>query len=716
MPKIEDTELRQLFHAECNERLQKLDAGWLQLETEPSNAALIEDMFREAHSLKGGARMLGLLDIQDLAHSMEDELAVIRKGGALIDTAFIQKQLKSVDRLRQLVEIAVASGPTPPVITPVMTSPEDHVVPEVAPTTAPEPVSVRTPPPPLDIPPPVTDSAIRTAATQVADFHIDTLRVDANRLDYLLSQSGELLVYRNLIQRLEAELQALLTKDWTEPSDVAQNLAKLTELSKRLLDDNENLNTVSLEIESGIRNLRLLPISTLLSLFPRMVHDLAIEQGKKIELRLVGGELVVDKRIIEEMKAPLMHLLRNAIDHGIETPAMRHDFGKPETSVLWVRVSHDADRINIEVRDDGQGLNLDAVRALVVKKGLYSAQEAAELDAAQLHMMILEQGFSTSKMITDVSGRGVGLNVVRTTIERLHGTLIIDSTPGKGMWINMGLPISIISTRVLLVKDSGQVFAIPFESVKRIQKVSQETIRMVEGSPCLDDDGEIIFLSWLGPLLGCPGQSTLSETKSYCVILDDAKTRVGVFVDELLGEQDVVIKPAPMPVGRTPQLLGVTILDAGLVSPVLDVRGLVHLVLNKAKPTSTVVTKSAKKALKHILLAEDSITTRMQEKRILEGAGYQVTACVDGLDAWQHMSRFKFDAVVSDILMPNMTGLVLTQKIRANSAFANLPVILVTSLSTEEDRRRGLEAGADAYLSKPEFDQSILLECLERLI
>ena len=707
MPTIEDTELRHLFHTECNERLQKLDAGWLQLEKEPSNPALVDEMFREAHSLKGGARMLGLLDIQDLAHAMEDELAVIRKRGAAIDTAFVQKQLATVDRLRLLVELAVAEGPSP--------SPSPSAVkapaPEHAPEDAPEPA-----PPPKQSQPSVSVDAVKAAATQVADFHIDTLRVDANRLDYLLTQSGELVVNRNLIQRLELELQSLLAKDWSSPVDVQLNLAKLSHLSKRLADDNANLNTVSQEIESGIRNLRLLPISTLLTLFPRMVHDLALEQGKQIDLRLEGGDLVVDKRIIEEMKAPLMHLLRNAIDHGIETPAVRHDFGKPETSVLWVRVSHDAERIHIEVRDDGQGLNLDAVRALVVKKGLYSTEEAASLSPAELHMMILEQGFSTSKMITDVSGRGVGLNVVRTTIERLHGTLNIDSAPGKGMWINMGLPMSIISTRVLLVKDAGQVFAIPFESVNRIQKVPPTAVRMVEGNPCLDDHGDIIFLSWLGALLGCPSQSSVNATQPYCVILNDVQMRVGVFVDELLGEQEVVIKPAPMPVGRTRLLLGVTILDAGLVCSVLDVRGIAHLLLNKAKPAAMGSAKAPMKTAKHILLAEDSITTRIQEKRILESAGYQVTACVDGLEAWQNMSRFKFDAVVSDILMPNMSGLVLTQKIRANPAFANTPVILVTSLSTDEDRRRGLEAGADAYLSKPEFDQSVLLECLERLI
>ena len=700
MPKIEDAELRQLFQAECSERLQKLDAGWLQLEKEPSNTALLEDLFREAHSLKGGARMLGLLDIQDLAHAMEDELALMRKGEAVIDAAFVQRQLKTIDHLRHLVALAVSNESTRNVVIPTASA-----------------QVVETGSAPLNVPVATPVNVIKAAATQVADFQIDTLRVEANRLDYLLSQAGELVVYRNLIQRVGAELEALLGKDWSVPKDGVQNLVKLRELSKRLLDDYENLNAVSLKIESGIRSLRLLPVSTLLTLFPRMVHDLALAQQKKIDLRLVGGDLVVDKRIIEEMKAPLMHLLRNAIDHGIETSVLRHDFGKPETSVLWVQVTRQADRINIEVRDDGQGLNLEAVRALLVKKGLHSEEEAAALDKAHLHALILEQGFSTSKIITDVSGRGIGLNVVRTTVERLHGTLTIDSIPGKGMWINISLPISIISTRVLLVKDSGQVFSIPFENVKRIQKVAKEAIQMVDGCPCLDEQGEIIFLGWLNLLFKSPKPSTGSAMQQpYCVILDDAQKCVGVFVEELLGEQEVVIKPTPMPVEKTPQLLGVTILDAGWVCPVLDVRGIHHLVLKKTKPIPMTLTKAVKKIRKHILLAEDSITTRIQEKRILESAGYQVTACVDGLDAWQHMSRFKFDAVVSDILMPNMDGLTLTQKIRANAAFSNTPVILVTSLSTEGDRRRGLDAGADAYLTKPEFDQSILLECLERLI
>jgi two-component system chemotaxis sensor kinase CheA len=702
MPKIEDLELRQLFRIECNERLQRLDAGWLQLEKEPSNAALIDDLFREAHSLKGAARMLGLLDIQNLAHGMEDELGAIRKGGVTVDVALVQRQLQTLDQLRQWVAAAVSVDGAP--------------APAPAPVAPPAPVAL----PASALSPAAVPAPVATLQGKEQEFRIETVRVEADRLDFLLTQTGELVVCRNHIQRLQAELGALLAQTWQGQQEPQLLLASLHVLSTKLTEDTARLNLVTEEIESGIRNLRLLPASTLLDLFPRMVHDLALDEGKKVDLTLLGGDIVVDKRIIEEMKAPLMHLLRNAIDHGLENPEQRHEVGKPEAGALTVRVQQEADRVLIEVRDDGRGLDLEAVRALVVKKGLYSKEDAVQLDKSQLHMLILEQGFSTSKIITDVSGRGVGLNVVRTTVERLHGTLDIDSDVGKGMWITMGLPVSLISTRVLLVSDAGQTFAIPFENVASMRKLDPTQMRWVEGRQCVDADGEIVFLSKLGQLLNCPTSHQGLVDAPYCIILNDGQSRLGVLVDALLSEQEVVIKPTPVPVRKTKLLLGVTILDSGVISPVLNVRGLSHQLLAQDMQVmqdaqSRNVEKAQKKS-KLILLAEDSITTRIQEKRILEGAGYEVVAAVDGFDAWSQLSRYNFDAVVSDILMPIMNGLELTQKIRSSKLFAAMPVILVTSLSSDEDRRRGLEVGADAYLTKPEFDQTILLECLERLL
>lgn len=281
----------------------------------------------------------------------------------------------------------------------------------------------------------------------------------------------------------------------------------------------------------------------------------------------------------------------------------------------------------------------------------------------------------------------------------------------------MGLPVSLISTRVLLVTEAQQIFAVPFENVVMLRKLSPQDIRWVEGRRCIDAEGDIVFLSQLASLLNLPTAPKTADRLGYCMVLSDGQSRIGVLVDELLSEQEVVIKSTPMPVQKNLQLLGVTILDSGAISPVLNVRGLSRQVLERVAPTAVETTAaSVGKKSKLILLAEDSITTRIQEKRILENAGYEVIAAVDGFEAWSQLSRYDFDAVVSDIMMPIMTGLELTQKIRASKAFADLPVILVTTLNSEEDRRKGLEAGADAYLSKPEFDQTVLLECLERLL
>ena len=711
MPQILDAELRRLFKTESSERLQRLDSGLLQLEKGYQDAHLIEDLFREAHSLKGAARMLGLLNIQDLAHHLEDNLAVLRKGELVPDAAFVQQQLKTLDALRQSISAAVdEAGPT------TADAPQEQKAVSGPDESTPE-TSLKTTPAPALSPVQGADAVSAKSITMDdRDFRIETLRVEASRLDFLLSQTGELVVCRNHTQRLQNELEQVLKQARQIPDELLPVFDHLNLLSARFSEDSTRLNVLTQEIESGIRNLRLLPASVLLELFPRMVHDLAREQGKKVDLQLIGGDIVVDKRIIEERKAPLMHLLRNAVDHGIETPQQRLEAGKPEISVLRVSVEQEAGRVHIEVRDDGRGLDLDAVRAVAVNRGFYTQAEAAALDSRQLHSLIVQQGFSTSTKVTDVSGRGVGLNVVGTTVERLHGTLTLDSSPGKGMSVHLGLPVSLISTRILLVRDFDHSFAFPFEHVERILRPLEADIRWIEGRPCIEDSGGIVFLGRLGVMVNCPGSVLSHEVQPYCVLLRHDQFRIGILVAELQGEQDVVIKPLPFPLRKSDDLLGVTIIDSGLVCPVLNVRNLSAHILDIPHSDTKVASAKEGAKVKRILLAEDSITTRLQEKRILESAGYQVVVAVDGLDAWMQLARSQFDAVVSDIMMPNLTGLELTQRMRANKAFADIPVVLLTSLASDDDRRKGLEVGADAYLTKPEFDQSILLECLERLI
>lgn len=714
MPPIDDPELAQLFRAESSERLQKLDDGLLQLESAPVNPGLIEELLREAHSLKGAARMLGLKQLQDVAHSMEDQFSAVRAGTLTLTPALIQPQLDKVDRMRQLASEALGDVPSSAETTADTVASAESTQPVEAPVPQAKPdVDVSTTP---------TTAGPETSATTISPrldsaLHIDTLRVDANRLDFLLSQTGELVVTRSHILRLQGELDSLVERvSRTNPSLEAM-LADLELLAARFAEDSSRLGLVTGEIESGIRNLRLLPVSTLLDLFPRMVHDLSHEQGKQIDLKLVGGDIVVDKRIIEEMKAPLMHLLRNAVDHGIETPEARQAHGKLPTGLIEVRVGQSADRVTLTVTDDGQGLNDEAIREQAVKRKLYSADEAAKLDESQLHALVLQPGFSTSKMITEVSGRGVGLDVVRSTIERMHGALSIESHPGKGLVVNLGLPVSLISTRVLMLEEWGNVLAVPFDHVVNILQVKTADIRQIEDRPCIDVDGEVVYVGRLGLILGCAPSLRDRDNEAFCVLLRSGDLHYGVMVDALLGEQEIVLKSLPTPIRRARHISGVTVLDSGNVCPVLNVHDLGKSLMRGASGSTTpVVAVPGEQHRPVLLLAEDSITTRIQEKRILEAAGYEVVAAVDGLDAWSQLSQRNFDAVVSDIMMPNMNGLELTRRIRGDKKYASLPVILVTSLSSDDDRKKGLEAGADAYLAKPEFDQTVLLDCLKQLL
>ena len=714
MPPIDDPELAQLFRAESDERLLKLDQGLLQLEREPQTPGLIDDMLREAHSLKGAARMLGLTQLQDLAHGLEDQFSALRAATLQVTPELIREQLDKVDHIRQLADEALGKLPGGQ----AEAMPAEPVEAVTAVAAAKEP-TLAAPLAPPDVAPAISQAmpidqpgAVRSDTA----LHIDTLRVEASRLDFLLSQTGELVVSRSHVLRLQNQLESLIERARHVRPTLDDVLNDLVDLTSRFAEDSSRLDLVTSEIETGIRNLRLLPASTLLELFPRMVHDLAHEQGKQIDLHLSGGDIVVDKRIIEEMKAPLMHLLRNAVDHGIESPDERQVHGKPAVGKIQVRVAQSADRVTLDVSDDGQGLNDAAIREQAVKRKLYTSEEAASLDESQLHALVLQPGFSTSRIITEVSGRGVGLDVVRTAIERMHGTLVVESRPGSGLTVSIGLPVSLISTRVLMVEEWGNLLAIPFDHVVSMRLLPASDIRLVEDRPCIEEGGEIHFVGRLGLLLGSAPSLRDRDAQAFCVLLRSGDHCYGVLVDELHGEQEVVLKSLPAPIRRARNISGVTILDSGEVCPVLNVHDLSRVLMHGQGASPMTAPTDIAQRRPVLLLAEDSITTRVQEKRILEGAGYEVVTAVDGLEAWGQMAQRSFDAVVSDIMMPNMDGLELTRRIRADKKYASLPVILVTSLSSDEDRKKGLEAGADAYLAKPEFDQTVLLDCLKQLL
>ncbi|HCI13112.1 MAG: hypothetical protein A2063_06175 [Gallionellales bacterium GWA2_60_142] len=714
---IEDKELRSLFKIESEERLQHLDDGLLRLEKTPSDQSLLEDLFREAHSLKGAARMLGLAEIQTLAHQLEDALGAARKGEAVLPPEAVAGMYPTLETIRRLVQMAIGetAGTDSGVQEPELTSaarPWVEAIPAI---------------PQADVPKPQA-------------FRIEMIRVDPKKLDALLTQAGELTVTKIRIARRLTEMDELLDycEEWgravhsgqlsTNAGErIAQRLEplqeRLNQLRTDVYEDSARLDFIADQLENGIRTLRLLPMSTLFGLFPRLVHDLARDQHKEVELVIEGEDAVADKRVLEEMKDPLMHMLRNAIDHGIEAPDPREQAGKPRAGTIRIKASQTPASIVIEVNDDGRGLDIEEIRRTALKRGMHSEDELAGMSAAQIQSLILAPGFSTSSLITDVSGRGVGLDVVRNNVERLKGTLQIESVPGKGLTLRAQLPISLATVRVLVATTSGRRYALPVEYVQFSRKVPLHELYTMEGRQTISIDGHPVSVARLDELLGMadagvrnPKSSRNPQTTVVCVILGVGEDRFGLMVDEVVDELEVVLKPQSKLLKRVRNVSGATILETGEVCMVLNPHDLLKTLCKKSVSAAPVAVTKTAPAKKVLLLAEDSITTRTQEKRILEGAGYEVVTAVDGADAYNKLGTRSFAAVVSDIQMPNMTGLALTEKIRANRKYAELPIILVTALASAEDQRRGLEAGANAYVSKPSFDQRVLLDCLARLI
>jgi two-component system chemotaxis sensor kinase CheA len=611
-------------------------------------------------------------------------------------------------------------------------------------------------------------------------YHIDTVRVASAKLDALVTQAGELAVTKGRIGRRTDDIDKVLSLWETWSSEALVNRLALSQLQRQLdpdslapiqkllqlndghldqlgellkqmhtssYEDAARLESISNTLESGILQLRQLPLSSLFNLFPRMVRDLAKAQDKEINLVIEGGDTQADKRILEEMKAPLTHLLRNAIDHGIETARERLVAGKSATATIRLRAYQSGSRIGLEVIDDGRGLNLESIQRTALRRGLHTEAELAKMTQTQLQDLIFAPGFSTRTTVTEISGRGVGLDVVRANVERLKGSIQVESTPGQGCTFRFLLNTSLATTYALILAVQQRPFAIPVEFVDVMMRVEPDDIFTLEGSPTILFQGQPLSVAWLSDLLELP-QPTAPESwdpgaalrSLSCVVLNVGSEQLGLFVDEFIDQQDIVLKPQSKLLKRVRNIAGATILGTGEVCMVLSPQDLLRTAqgqgagvvvteramvsdrpksIGQTSPTAIASDPAASRSPTtnpNVLLVEDSIPIRTQVRRILERAGYTVTAAVDGLDGFAKLQEGNFDAVVSDVEMPNLDGLGLTARIRQQAEYEDLPIILVTTLAKDEDKRRGADAGANAYITKGDFDQSLLINTLRRLI
>jgi two-component system chemotaxis sensor kinase CheA len=764
---IEDQELYKLFKAESEEHLARLDGGLLRLEKTPADQALLEEVFRESHSLKGAARMLGLGKIETAAHSLESIFNAARKGETPLTPDVIEHMNVALIDLRQHVQEALSGEPSPAPNEfvdeppPLQVNVKAAVAPPAADTASPlaptfdEPASHSTTPPEIgsqvagnkpasgqaagcaaERAQAVNGAMLEKPAPAIAEpFHIDTVRVETRKLDDLLTQVGELSVIQGRAQHRLTLMEELLEqwtvlersrrKRWTNASvrhepdngEPSRFGSLLKQARNGLFDDIARMESTVHLLEDQVRSVRLLPLSTVFALFPRMVRDLAKEQGKEAELVIEGGEITVDKRVLEEMKDPLMHLIRNAIDHGIELPAERERLGKPRSATVRLSASRENANVVLLVQDDGRGLDTAAIRQEAKKRGLGDEVTLAAMTPAQLQQLVFMPGFTTSTFVTELSGRGVGLDVVRVNVERMKGSIHLESAANQGLKVQLHLPLSVSATQLLLASAGNGLYGLPVDSVYTSRRVRKEDVFTLEGHLAILLDGQAVISARLADLLELPTGERAEPDVLACIVLQVGDERLGLLADDLLAEEEVVPKPLGPPLRRVRNVSALAMLGNGRICAVLNPADL----LRSAHKTGVAARSEEHEILREatkpaILLVEDSALIRAMEKRILEDGNYEVVATVDGVDALNTLGSRPFAAVVSDIMMPNMDGLALTARIRAEPRYKELPVILVTSLASDEDKRRGLDAGANAYIPKPTFDQRVLLDTLRRLI
>jgi len=513
------------------------------------------------------------------------------------------------------------------------------------------------------------------------------------------------------------KLETFIEWNHKHVSSLEQRIKQMIDVSEK---DQRSLSIMIDDVLDDMKKVTMLPFSSLSQIFPKMVRDLCRVQAKTVDFKIIGNSVEIDRRILEELKDPLVHLLRNAVDHGIETTEIRKKLQKNERASLVLSISQTlGNKVEIIVEDDGKGIDLDRVRREAVKRGMITEKDADRLTEKENLSLIFQSELSTSPIITQISGRGLGLSIVQERIQKLGGMLTVESEFGQKTLFRMMVPITLATSRGILVQVQNNLFVVPVTYVERVMRVETKSVKTVENKATITLEGEVLSFVSLADLLEMPlGEKPDNQKHMPVVVLEVSGKHIACQVDAVLGEQEVLVKSLGKQLSRVKNIAGATILGSGKVVPMLNVHDLIK---SSGRMTSTqpIITEDDDTKVtqgKSILVAEDSITSRMLIQNILESADYEVTTAVDGLDAYTQFKSSNFDLVVSDVEMPKMNGFELTAKIREDKQRAETPVVLVTSLQSSEDRKRGIDAGANAYIVKSNFDQSNLLEVIARLI
>ena len=720
----------QTFVAEARERIGRMNKALLALETRPENREAFRTVLHEAHTLKGAAKMMGLGAIGALTHRLEDVLVAVEEQGRPLAGGLADLVFTALDTLSHLVEGYALRRPERDI---------QEILRRLEVEGTGEPALGREP-----VRPGIPERQVSGPAEGREPEQFEgSIRVSLEKLDRLANFAVEMAVSRMRAAEARRGLREALQQSraglrhWGGLREtLAQGAAgdraaeairqlegwnrDLREVLERTWDDLEEVRVqqdhLVGELRHQILGIRMQPLAVVFEAFPRAVRDLAREFGKEVQLVISGGEEELDRRIIEELGEPLLHLIRNGLDHGLEAPSAREAAGKPAQGFLAIRAWPKGNRVVLEVEDDGAGIDPAAVRETAVRRGLLRAEAAEALTEAEVLDLIFRPGFSTSRLITDVSGRGIGMEVVRKVIERLRGAVSVESLPGRGTRVTLDLPLSLAMLPALLVRTGGVAYAFPATAVERVARFRPEELHSLEGRRAARLEGETIPLVDLAPLLGIasgPGEGGTATA----VLLRGGAHKVGFVVDEVLDEAEVVLKELGrfLEKEKVEVVTGATVLGSGEVVLILDPATLIRAA--RGAPVAPVEAAGAPPPPPgRLLVVEDSLIARDLERTILESAGYRVDVALDGVDALEKLRAERYDLVITDIEMPRMDGFALLERIRAQDPTRDLPVVVVTNRERTEDKRRGMELGADAYILKSSFDQSSLLDTIQRLM
>jgi two-component system chemotaxis sensor kinase CheA len=711
-------ELLNDFKVEAIEHYESIVKGLTDLELvsgAEKKQEIIERIYRNTHSLKGAARAVNLNEIERLCSCLETIFGHLKKGELAVTSQLLDSMHKSIDVLKVLIDNlndgekngSVSANATirnlEYLLKLSLQQFKDQKETISADTTEIANIVVEE----------TTESEVHEKEAERHDLY--SVRIPTGHLHQILSESEDFIAVKTTLEYYRKSLENIYVRHKDdELYKIIKDLIAFQSVSSRMIDD----------LIINIRETLLANFSTLFKVIPKMIRDLSKEYSKEIALNIRGEETEIDRRILEELKDPLIHIIRNCIDHGIETPQERVEVGKEIKGKIDIRIEKLIDRkVRITISDDGAGINLESVLSSAVKNGLLLGTNTESLSGEEIISLIFKSGVSSRKFVTDISGRGLGMSIVAEKISLLGGSIEVTTEKGKGTKFTITLPQTISTFRGILIESEGMPLMIPSLFLDKAVRVSPDLIGNIGDKSVIKCiNGETIGVVRLSKVLGIERADTINRKSDVVrlVILISNNKRIAFIVDKIAGEYEGIVKDMGPQLQYVRNIAGVTIIENGKVIPVVNVSEVIDSASENPElfehEQSLQINSTAQEREKRILIVEDSITVRAMLKNFVENAGYSVTTAVDGLDGYNKLENEEFDLLVSDIEMPRMNGFELTKRVRESKTYSQIPIILVTALETQNDMKMGMEAGADAYIIKSNFEKSNLVQTIKRFI